>query len=99
MGRFAKFMPTGYEVPGIFRRLSPKYGSGKIPSATCAASTVLGTVALIHPCVENPAPEILSPAAFTLHADCNRQPSCRGVTVAARSMGANIAEASRHETR
>src|ERR1035438_7405938 len=60
--------------------LLPKYGSGNTPAATWAASTVLGTLVFNHASSLKPGSVIASPPACRLHADCNRQPSCRWIT-------------------
>src|SRR5579863_2787347 len=73
----------------------PKYGSGTWPAAACAASTVLGTAVASQPSTEKPGAEIASPVACSLHADCNRHPSCIGVTVPACTGAATAREAKR----
>src|ERR1039458_4901488 len=68
-----------------------------MPAATCAARTVEGTAAPSQSSVEKPGEEIASPEAWSLQADCTRQPSCRGVTSAACSVADSIAQAKRAE--
>src|ERR1700738_2266377 len=67
----------------MLRRFMPKYGSGTILPAAWAASTVLGTEVLSQSSATNEGAEMAAPSAFSVQADCRRQPSCNGVTVAA----------------
>src|SRR4051812_39711833 len=53
--------------------LSPIKGSGREWSATNPPTTVDGTSTECQPEVANPAVEMLSPLAFTSHADCSFQ--------------------------
>ena len=66
-------------MPGIERRFSPKYGSGNVPSATRAATTVDGTVAACQPSARNAGTEMCSPFALSLHEDWSSQPSRRKI--------------------
>src|SRR5215470_1315358 len=75
IGRFEKFAPIGYPMPGYFRRFMPSKGSGSCPFFTWAATTVAGTLALIQFVVGNAAVEMASPFSPAFAEDCNAQPS------------------------
>src|SRR5487761_212395 len=78
IGKLAKLAPMGYVVPGIFRRFMPKSGSGYVPSATSAATTVDGILVECQAAAGKPGVEIWPPVASNLQDDCNRQPVCSG---------------------
>src|SRR6266403_2131786 len=77
MGKFEKFAPMGYDTPGYCRRFIPSKGSGSAPLFTCAATTVVGTFALIQSFGWNDGLAIASPFSETLAEDCKAQPSFR----------------------
>src|SRR6185437_4827470 len=64
IGRFAKFAPIGYVVPGICRRFMSKSGSGYVPSATSAATTVEGTLVECQPVGLKSGVEICAPVTL-----------------------------------
>src|SRR5258705_12369471 len=78
MGKFEKFPPTGYDTPGYCRRFIPKSGSGSRPAFTCAATTVVGTVALIQSLGWKKGVARSSPFSETLAEDCRAHPSLSG---------------------
>src|SRR6266404_8782141 len=75
MGKFEKFAPMGYDTPGYCRRFIPSKGSGSTPLFTWAATTVVGTFALIHSLGWKADPEMASPFSETFVEDCNAHPS------------------------
>src|SRR5882762_8590506 len=78
MGKFEKFPPTGYDTPGYCRKFIPKSGSGSRPAFTWAATTVVGTVALIQSLGWKEGVAMASPFSETLAEDCKAQPSLSG---------------------
>src|SRR5690349_19046270 len=62
IGRWTKFFPMPYVIPGIERRFIPTKGSLKTLSSTSVPTTVDGTVALYHPLALYAAEEIAAPS-------------------------------------